>query len=88
MFSAGETFNFNFSQTAIAAGDLNGVSIPDLVVAVSSGTDAQLFPASVVVFWEKEMGLFRAQSLRTRETCSQPSCSLTLMGTENGCRDQ
>ncbi|HWO30719.1 MAG TPA: FG-GAP-like repeat-containing protein, partial [Candidatus Acidoferrum sp.] len=59
-FSPGATFNFNFPQTAIASGDLNGDGIPDLIVAVSGGTDVQVFPASVVVFLGKGDGTFQS----------------------------
>jgi hypothetical protein len=55
----GFTYTSQFQQTAAASGDLNGDGIPDLVVAVSAGTNVQSYPASIVVLLGKGDGTFQ-----------------------------
>ena len=59
-FSQASTYTLPFAPTAIAAGDLNGDSIPDLLVGISAGTNLTGFvPSSVEVFLGKGDGTFQ-----------------------------
>ena len=58
-FSIGPNYPLAADGAAIATGDLNGDGIPDIVVALPSYIDNNVFPGSIVVFLGKGDGTFQ-----------------------------
>jgi hypothetical protein len=58
-FSIGPNYPLAVAGAAVASGDLNSDGIPDIVVALPSYIDNNVFPGSIVVFLGKGDGTFQ-----------------------------